>query len=130
MVTTKTFPKPNFGDGVPEDKGVKFDSDKVRVDLFPPDAFMAISQILTYGAKKYEEHNWEHGMKWGRVYGACLRHLMAWWGGRGNPTRVSFLFGELDDETGFSHLWHAGACIVFLISYEHRQIGEDDRWNH
>lgn len=72
------------------------------------------------------ERNWEKGMKWSRVYGAALRHLFAWFAGRG-PTAKSFLFGDLDDEWKFSHLWHAGCCIVFLISYEEWQIGEDDR---
>lgn len=72
------------------------------------------------------DRNWEKGMKWGRVFGALQRHLWAWWQGKG-PTTKSFLFGELDSETGMSHLWHAGACVVFLISYEERKVGEDDR---
>lgn len=70
--------------------------------------------------------NWEKGMSWGRVFGALMRHLWCWWGGKG-PTTKSFLFGDLDDETGYSHLWHAGCCIAFLIAYEERGVGEDDR---
>lgn len=72
------------------------------------------------------ERNWELGMKWGRVFGALMRHMWCWWGGK-SPTSKSFLFGELDDETKFSHLWHAGCCIAFLITYEERMVGEDDR---
>ena len=66
-------------------------------------------------------------MDWGRVFGACMRHLWAWWGGQ-NPTTKSFLFGDLDTETGYSHLWHALACVVFLTTYEERQVGTDTRF--
>lgn len=106
--------------------GRKDDTAKPRIDLFPPEAIFAISAVLTRGAEKYEDRNWEKGMRWGRVFAACMRHLWAWWGGRG-PTTKSFLFGDLDDEWNFSHLWHAGCCIVFLIAYEERGVGEDDR---
>lgn len=107
--------------------GRKDDKDKARMDLIPAEAMFALADILGYGAKKYEEHNWAKGMQWGRVYGACLRHLFSWWAGRG-PTTKSFLFGETDEETGRSHLWHAYACITFLIAYEERGSGTDDRY--
>ena len=106
--------------------GIKYDADKVRMDLLPPELLFAVAEILTFGAKKYADRNWEKGMSWGRVYGALMRHLWAWWGGKG-PTTKSFLFGDLDAETGKSHLWHAGCCIAFLIAYEERSIGTDDR---
>lgn len=97
--------------------GHKDDADKVRMELIPPELMIAVGDILTSGAKKYDDRNWEHGMKWSRVYGALLRHLTAWWGGE-----------KKDPETGRSHLWHAGCCITFLIAYEMRGVGEDDRW--
>lgn len=98
-------------------EGVKFDGGKVRMDLLPPEMLYAIADILTFGAQKYDDRNWEKGMDWGRVYGALQRHLNAWWGGQ-----------EYDEETGRSHLWHAGCCIAFLITYEARNIGEDTRY--
>lgn len=107
-------------------EGTKFDNDKVRLELIPPELLYAVGSILTFGAKKYEDRNWEKGMKWGRVFGALMRHLWAWWGGKG-PTATSFLFNDVDDETKRSHLWHAGCCIAFLIAYEERKVGEDDR---
>ena len=107
-------------------EGRKDDTGKTRIELFAPEAIFAISAVLTYGAEKYEDRNWERGMSWGRVFGATMRHLWAWWGGKG-PTTKSFLFGDLDDETGFSHLWHAGCCIMFLIAFEERGVGTDDR---
>lgn len=107
-------------------EGRKYDRDKARMDLIPPEPLFAIAEVLTIGTVKYEVRNWEKGMRWGRCFSACMRHLWAWWGGRG-PTTKSFLLGDLDDETRFSHLWHAGCCIFFLIAYEERGIGEDDR---
>lgn len=62
------------------------------------------------------DRNWELGMNWSRVFGALMRHMWAWWGGE-----------KVDPETGKSHLWHAGCCIAFLIAYEERKVGNDDR---
>jgi len=109
-------------------EGLKFDGGKCRIELFPSEALFAISQVLTFGAQKYDDRNWEMGMKWSRVFGALMRHMWAWWAGKG-PTNKSFVFGDLDEETAYSHLWHAGCCIVFLITYEMRQSGEDDRFS-
>ena len=106
--------------------GTKFDQDKVRYDLLPAEFLEATAVILTFGAKKYGERNWEKGMTWGRPFAARMRHLWAWWGGKG-PSSKSFLFGEADSETGRSHLWHAACCLAFLITYEERKIGTDDR---
>lgn len=99
-----------------DNTGRKDDQEKLRLDLIPYDAVTAIAHILTFGAKKYSDRNWENGMKWSRVFSALQRHLFAWWEGE-----------KLDVETGKSHLWHAGCCIFFLICYEIRGIGEDDR---
>jgi len=100
-------------------EGIKHDQDKIRLELIPPELLFAVGTILTFGAKKYADRNWEKGMKWGRVFGGLMRHLwMWWWGEKGDP------------ETGKSHLWHAACCIAFLITYEQRKIGEDDRNVH
>lgn len=108
--------------------GGKKDAEKVRFDLLPGEALFAIAKVLTTGTKKYEDRNWENGMKWSRVFSATLRHLWAWWAAPGSKTNVNFIFDELDDEWQYSHLWHAGCCILFLITYEERNLGEDDRW--
>lgn len=98
-------------------EGAKFDGDKLRMDLIPPEAVEALAQVLTFGAKKYADRNWEKGIKWGRVFGAAMRHLWAWWRG-----------DSLDKETGYSHLWHALTCIAFLLTYEARKMETfDDR---
>lgn len=109
--------------------GIKHDQDKVRMDLIPPEFIFALAQVLTEGGKKYADRNWEKGMNWGRPFAACMRHLWAWWGGKA-PTTNNFLLGELDPEWKFSHLWHAACCICFLVVYETRKVGTDDRYNY
>lgn len=104
----------------------KQDGGKARIDLIAPEFIFGTAEILAFGAAKYAERNWEAGMSWGRCFGALMRHLWAWWGGAG-PTRKNFLFGDLDDETGKPHLWHASCCLMFLVAYEERKIGTDDR---
>ena len=108
--------------------GRKDDHGKARLDLIPPEIMFALGSVLAFGAAKYAERNWEKGMSWGRVFGALMRHLWAWWGGRTSSTE-NFLFGELDAETGMSHLWHALACLAFLVAYESRKVGRDDRFS-
>jgi hypothetical protein len=100
----------------PPDAGRKDDQGKDPWHLAPWDAFRAIVAVLRFGAGKYAPRNWERGMAWSRPFSAMLRHLTAWWHGE-----------KADPETGFSHLWHAGCCIVFLIAFEMRGVGEDDR---
>lgn len=97
-------------------EGKKFDADKPRYDLLPPEFLDGTAVILTFGAAKYGERNWELGMAWGRPFGALMRHMWAWWRGE-----------DKDPETGKSHLWHAACCIAFLMAYEERGIGTDDR---
>lgn len=55
-------------------------------------------------------------MAWSRMLGACLRHLFSW------AKRE-----EADPESGLSHLAHAACCVLFLIDYERRGAGQDDR---
>lgn len=99
-------------------EGRKDDAGKVPYELLAPEMLDGVAQVLRFGAEKYEPRNWEKGMAWGRVFGATMRHLWAWWRGEAE-----------DPETGMSHLWHAGCCIMFLIAYEARRTGKDDRPN-
>jgi hypothetical protein len=106
---------PNWKEELP-DKFVKADDNKSRYDLLPPEMLEETAQVLTFGAEKYSARNWELGMQWSRPFGAMMRHMWAWWGGE-----------DKDPETGYSHLAHAACCIAFLVAYERRNAGEDDR---
>lgn len=100
----------------PEKEGRKDDANKPPYHLIAPELLSALAEILAFGAVKYEPRNWEKGMAWHRPFRACVGHLWDWWR-KTDP----------DPETGKSHLWHAACCIMFLITYEARGIGEDDR---
>lgn len=100
----------------PNKGGVKADEGKAAYDLIPVEGPAAVAQVLAYGAKKYAPRNWEQGMAWSRPYSAIHRHLAAWWSGE---TR--------DPDTGYSHLWHVATNVFFLIAYENRGVGKDDR---
>lgn len=96
--------------------GMKFDIDKPRMDLLPMDALEGAAQVLSYGAKKYADRNWEKGMTWGRLCGALLRHLGAWMQGK-----------DFDEESKLHHLDHALCCALMLRALVIRNIGTDSR---
>lgn len=82
--------------------GTKHDTGKLPLHLLPTDALEEVARVLSFGAAKYSERNWETGMAWSRLYAAALRHLWAWWRG-----------ADRDEETGLSHLAHAACCVLF-----------------
>ena len=96
--------------------GRKDDQAKLPYHLLAPEFLEEVSRVLEFGANKYAARNWEKGMAWHRPFAALMRHMWAWWKGEGN-----------DPETGYSHLAHAACCIMFLLAYEKRGIGDDDR---
>ena len=112
IIDHMTAPVPPLPDG----GGRKHDDDKLRYDLVPWDAMDEVTAVLTFGAIKYADRNWERGMNWGRLIGAAFRHVTKWAMGE-----------KLDPETGKSHLAHAICCLLFLLAYEIRGIGHDDR---
>lgn len=96
--------------------GRKYDDHKTRYDLLPPEALEQWARVLTYGASKYGDRNWEEGIVWSRVFAAAQRHLWAWWNGE-----------DLDDETGLSHLAHAMCCVGFLLHFTRHRSDLDNR---
>lgn len=107
--------------------GTKHDADKTRYELLPPEFLHATAIVLTRGATKYSDRNWEKGIAYSRCFGALMRHLWAWWGGK-LSTNQNFFFGDLDPEWSYSHLWHASCCLAFLTTYEARgMVAYDDR---
>lgn len=94
---------------------VKADEEKNKLYLLPFDALEVVGDVLTYGARKYGERNWEKGMHWSRLLGAAMRHLFAVGQGR-----------IIDPESNKPHLAHAACCILFLLSYYIRSTGIND----
>lgn len=97
--------------------GRKYDNQKPRWDLMPPEIEQVVD-VLTYGASKYDDRNWEQGIKWGRVFAATLRHLWAFWRGE-----------DKDQESGMDHLAHAACNCLFLLHYKKHCQEYDDRPN-
>lgn len=99
--------------GAPGDNeiGKKFDTDKLRWDLLPFDSVEEIVDVLTYGASKYGPFNWKQlDDAQSRYFAALMRHLSQW------------KQGEMkDQETGISHLAHAGANLLFLIHFNNKE---------
>ena len=87
-----------------------------RPGLIAVEFIQGIATVLAFGAHKYSAGNWALGMDWSRPIDALDRHWTEWKGGE-----------KVDAETGYSHLWHAGCCLMFLVAYEARGIGRDDR---
>lgn len=100
------------------DKAMKYDGEKVRLDLLPVAPLLGVGRVLTFGAQKYGARNWEKGFDWSRCYAAALRHLFAWWSGE-TP----------DDETGLNHLDHAICELMFLREFAETHPELDDRPN-
>jgi hypothetical protein len=88
-----------------------------RFDLVPMAAVGEISEVYQFGSKKYEDHNWRKGYNWGLSYSALQRHLALWQEGE-----------DLDEESGLSHLAHAGWHILTLLTFAREHPELDDRF--
>jgi hypothetical protein len=99
-----------------DEPGKKYDHGKPRYDLLPPDVLAEVVKIFTDGAEKYGERNWEAGMSWSRPFAAAMRHLWAFWDRQ-----------NIDPESGSPHLAHAIVNLIFLMDYQGRDVGTDDR---
>lgn len=103
------------GEKSPCGGGLRYDAGKNRLDLIPPEWFWGLGVVMTQGAKKYEDRNWEQGMPWSKCWGPALRHAFKW------------LLGErYDEETGCHHLLMVAWNVLALFTYDMRKIGMDD----
>ena len=75
---------------------------------------------MATGAAKYGRDNWRQGMDWTRLADAALRHLHAWVDGED--------LDEGEGGSGESHLANARCCLAFLLEYQAKGLGRDDRY--
>lgn len=96
---------------------IKHDLGKPRFSLIPQEAMMALAEIMTYGAEKYEAYNWCKGFSFSKLIDSAYRHLNAI--ARGE---------DIDEETGFYHvdLLQANAAMMSENTKHHPQL--DDRF--
>ena len=98
-----------------KDQNAKADAGKPDIYLVPPELFEAVAKIRMYGNEKYHDpDNWQT-VETDRYYSSAMRHLLAWRKGE-----------DRDQESGYSHLWHAACNLAFMIALEDREIEETE----
>ena len=84
------------------DTGHKNDAGKARMDLISPFVLLEVGEVLTQGAEKYGDYNWQKvGAE--HFYAAAQRHLNKFWAGE-----------NLAEDSGHSHLVHAITNLMFI----------------
>lgn len=99
-----------------QDKALRYNSGKIRLDLVPESAIVGLGKVLTIGAKKYAPDNWRKGLDWSDVSSSLERHLMAYKRGE-----------DFDLETGLLHMEHILTNAAFLVEYYKTHPELDDR---
>ena len=97
-------------------EAMRFDDNKLRLDLIPWEAELELARVYTMGAIKYDDNNWRKGMAYSKCMGALRRHLLLWQSGQ-----------AVDPETGCHHLAQVAWNALTLMVYELRGVGKDDR---
>lgn len=93
------------------------DKSKRRMDLISVPALKAVADVMTKGAEKHGERNWEkNDYEWSLFYAAAMRHLMDWYEGK-----------DVDPEWGYPHLAHAMCNLMILLDLTLKGGGTDDR---
>lgn len=100
-----------------EPTGRKDDDGKLRYDLIPPGPLANVAAVYTFGARKYEAHNWRKGLKFSRLFAATMRHLWLFWGGE-----------DYDSESKLPHLAHAAFGIFSMLEFSVNRKDLDDRY--
>lgn len=100
-----------------QEAGVKFDREKIQLELLSPRWLSGVGAVLTFGAYKYAAHNWRKGIELSRLLGAALRHILAFLGGE-----------DCDPETGLCHLYHASCCLMFACELWETRPELDNRF--
>lgn len=99
------------------EKGLKFDSQKVPLDLLPYEALEEIGKVLAAGERKYGTANWAAGIELRRLLAAALRHI------------GQFNAGEdMDEETQTLHIANAACNLMFAIWMFKNRPDLDNRW--
>lgn len=91
----------------------KFDGEKLKLSLVPPEIVPAIAEIRRYGTEKYgNPDNWKT-IEPQRYWEALLRHVLAAWED----------YRAIDPESGMPHLWHIATNVSFLLSLDSGIVG-------
>jgi 5'(3')-deoxyribonucleotidase len=97
-------------------EGLRYNQGKTRHDLIPAFAQEQYAHVLTKGAEKYAERNWEKGMGWSKIISSLKRHIQKIEEGE-----------DYDKETGLLHSAHVMCNAAFLTQYYKIYPQGDDR---
>jgi len=100
----------------PEHKGLRYNTGKLRYDLVPAFAQQEYVKVLTKGAEKYFDRNWEIGLSWTSVLASLKRHIVAF-----------EQCEDFDPETGLLHMAHVMCNAAFLTEFYKTYPEGDDR---
>lgn len=100
-----------------EEKGLRYNQGKNRLDLLPTFAINDMAKVITIGSEKYAVNNWRKGMKWSNVIASLKRHLLALESGE-----------DFDSESGLLHASHLLCNAAFLNEYYYIAPEYDDRF--
>jgi hypothetical protein len=96
--------------------GLRYNKGKLRYDLVHPKAFEDFVRVLTMGAEKYFDRNWENGLSWCSVIASLKRHVAAIEKGE-----------DYDKESGLLHIAHVACNVHFLNTFYYTFPQGDDR---
>ncbi len=98
------------------EKAKRFNQGKPMLSLIPESHITGVGEVFTFGAKKYDKHNWRKGMSWSTVLDSAMRHMAAIQRGE-----------DYDPESGLLHVHHLGCNIAILSEYYNIYPQGDDR---
>ncbi len=113
----------SIGNNLDAGGGLRMNSGKIRMELTPPEWDYALADVTTQGSKKYAARNWELGMEWSVMVGCMKRHLVKFEAGERYDGKE---FDIAAGTTGCHHLAMVAWNALALMSYDLRQIGEND----
>ena len=122
-VMEQTAAREQLGNDLSAGGGKRLNAGKNKMELVPPEWIWALGDVMTQGAKKYQDRNWELGMEWANMLGCALRHIF------------KFVCGERYDgecfdlekgTTGCHHLAMAAWNLLALMVYDIRGLGRND----
>lgn len=102
-----------------EDKVIKDDAQKNRLELLPFDTLTGVADVFAYGADKYYKDSWRSATPatYSRSFGSILRHLTRWYAGQ-----------EFDPESNLNHIDHAISQLLIMRYSMINNPEADDRY--
>lgn len=110
--------------------GLRFNQGKLRYDLVEPRAHRDMVKVLTYGATKYFDRNWENGLSWTSVIASAKRHLAAIEAGEDydyDPNCEGCKNGNCKNHSGELHVANLACNAHFLNAFYYTFPQGDDR---